>query len=341
MNHQNPQIYQNISNSTYNMCETPFDSWYAAPDNEAHVEWNDGNSEFLWNEIQRYNQPCQEKMCDDVYIAGSSKVCGTQTYSIVNRPANSSISWTSSSNITITSGNGTNSISINKNGSGSGYVSARIVKSGCGTARITKNITIPSGSNSSISISGPTSGYENNLLNYTLSSISGGSSYSMTVSKYSGGCFSNCWTIYTNSSRWLDIAFTSPGTYQITGSVYNGCQTLTTYKYITVSSSSGGGGCLATLEREGSNPTSGDMTYKVIEPIEPCVAYTSTSNVTEDKYSSKSTYFSVIDAKGFKVIQGELKKKSFALDMRKYPKGLYVVNVYWKGQLMTDRLIRE
>ncbi|WP_340154008.1 hypothetical protein [uncultured Marivirga sp.] len=251
MNHQNPQIYQNIYSPTYNICETPFDSWYTAPSNEAHVEWNDGNSEFLWNEIQSYNQPCQEKMCDDVYISGSSKVCGTQTYSIVNRPANSSIYWTSSSNITITSGNGTNTISINKNGSGTGYVSARVVKSGCGTARIRKDVTIPSGSNSSISISGPTSGYENNVLNYTLSSISRGSSYTMTVRKYSGGCYSNCWTIYTNSSRQLSLAFISPGTYQITGSVYNGCRTVTTYKYVTVSSSGGGGGggCSATLQR--------------------------------------------------------------------------------------------
>ncbi|WKV12300.1 hypothetical protein [Marivirga harenae] len=346
MNHQNPQIYQNIYSPTYNICETPFDSWYTAPSNEAHVEWNDGNSEFLWNEIQSYNQPCQEKMCDDVYISGSSKVCGTQTYSIVNRPANSSIYWTSSSNITITSGNGTNTISINKNGSGTGYVSARVVKSGCGTARIRKDVTIPSGSNSSISISGPTSGYENNVLNYTLSSISRGSSYTMTVRKYSGGCYSNCWTIYTNSSRQLSLAFISPGTYQITGSVYNGCRTVTTYKYVTVSSSGGGGGgCSATLQREGSNPSSGDMTYKVIEPIEPCDTYRTTvlnnSTVIKDRYSSKRTYYSVIDARGFQVLQGELHKGSFALDMKKYPKGLYIVNVYWKGQLMTDRLIRE
>ncbi|WP_340154007.1 hypothetical protein [uncultured Marivirga sp.] len=87
------------------------------------------------------------------------------------------------------------------------------------------------------------------------------------------------------------------------------------------------------------------MTYKVIEPIEPCDTYRTTvlnnSTVIKDRYSSKRTYYSVIDARGFQVLQGELHKGSFALDMKKYPKGLYIVNVYWKGQLMTDRLIRE
>ncbi|MEA2106298.1 MAG: C13 family peptidase [Bacteroidota bacterium] len=60
-------------------------------------------------------------------LTGPSTVCSSNsTFTIQNRPPNSTITWSKSSNLTYVSGQGTNNYTVRANGNGNGWVQANI-----------------------------------------------------------------------------------------------------------------------------------------------------------------------------------------------------------------------
>lgn len=84
---------------------------------------------------------------DAVTINGSKELCtlGTDTYTLVNGPSNMDINWTTSSNIQIESGQGSNEVEVYQSGwNGTGWIRADI-QDACGTYQFEKtNIKVGS-----------------------------------------------------------------------------------------------------------------------------------------------------------------------------------------------------
>jgi hypothetical protein len=314
-----------------------FDKWDISTNiNYTHVEFNQQATDFLWGEIHtnRSTAKCS-KLCE-AYVSGSSTVCSTRTYSLGNTPTGSTISWYASSNLTITSGQGTNTITVSKSGSGSGYVEASINLVGCGTGKIRKNVTVGAPSSYNLSISGNTQLSTNAYGSFSLNTVAGASNYSMSVSRVSGSCTSNCWNIYTNTGRSLGLSFSQAGVYQITGTASTACGTIQTYRYVTVTSGSGGG-CQYAMQLTTANPASNDFAYRIIIPIDPCFDPLKTAEMA----ASKSNSVVIRDSYGNLVVSRILIQDNFLIDLSDQKEGLYLVTVYWNGQILSDRIVKK
>lgn len=193
-------------NSTFSNFVTAF---YADPDpskiypkggNEPHITYETRNGNWLTAELNASggNYPAYgcETFCANTAISGSSNICassGTTPYSVPVFNSNASYNWTTSSNLQIASGQGTNTANIQGTGSnGSGTITLTISNNQCGNYVITKTITIggqPIVTSIAASQSGPCqSGYQT----WYLQAIPGSSSatgWQWTVDNPSSGYY--------------------------------------------------------------------------------------------------------------------------------------------------------
>lgn len=121
---------------------TPFDRVYAPTSNQPHVQITSENAEWFDNEIKQQNITPQPGLIvnSNSQISGPVQFCTSESYSISNKPAGSSVSWsilptTGIANLT-TSGN---IATLTKTGDGNVQLIATI--SGfCGNFTLVKNI---------------------------------------------------------------------------------------------------------------------------------------------------------------------------------------------------------
>lgn len=331
MNHNNPQIYQNIYSPSYNICETPFDSWYTAPSNEAHVEWNDGNSNYLWNEIQNNLAPCQEKMCDDALISGSANLCSSGTYTINNRPASSSITWYTSGNVSISSGRYTGTVTVTGAGSGSGYIEARISKSGCGIARIRKNIKVGKPSSTGFNVSGQSNIGQYQTGYYNIRRANGATSHRIEVLKRKASCGPGlvlCYDVVATGTFSVSYNFTQQGNYLVRGKASNSCGDIFSTLGVNVGEPGGGGSCQYSMQLTSDNPSYDLFKYRLINPIpiEPCHA--------ELKSNERLTFQNEVVVRnylGHVILSEKLNADNFEFDLSTEPSGVYMIDVRYNG----------
>ncbi len=112
---QNPYLTLNISNANIVQTNrTPFDDYYAPNENQEHITFSSQSVNWIKNQIGINSS-----------ISGPDIVCSSnKTFTLVNRPASSTVHWSKSSNLTFVSGQGTNYYKVRANGSGIGWVKA-------------------------------------------------------------------------------------------------------------------------------------------------------------------------------------------------------------------------
>lgn len=85
-------------------------------------------------------------------ISGPNLICSSGSYSIANLPSGLTVNWTSSSNISLTSPQGTNPATFSKNSTGAAWIKAILAPIGCSqiTFELNKDIWIGLPSNNNI-----------------------------------------------------------------------------------------------------------------------------------------------------------------------------------------------
>ena len=330
MNHSNPNPNHIPQSSSANMCDTPFDNWYAPSQNEMHVAWNSGNTAFLWNEINNPMMPCEQKMCRDVRISGNSTLCSTGTFYLSNLPVGASVSWSRSANLSYVSGQNSTAYRVSPSSSGSGWVEAKVTLDGCGKAVIRKNVSIGKPSLANFYPRGPISLSTYQYGYYTVPIAQNSTSQRMKIVKDGS-------TVATGNSTSIGYSFLNPGTYRVIAEASNNCGTISSGLTVTVSGS-GGGGCQYVLELSSSNPSSNVFQYRLIAPPVLCV-------ISEEQESTQGAFsqnsLTILDFKGNIVLAQKLDNDFFEIDLSNKETGMYLVRVNWKGQQLSDRIIKN
>jgi len=166
-------------------------------------------------------------------ISGDQPVCfpGPTTFSLPNELEGATITWSTSSNIEITGGQGTRVVTVRKNSSspnGSGTITV-VYNHGNGDRTSQKTVWV--GYPILYSINGPTSGYTNSQYYYQTNptmNYNSGSTYTWSLSP----SYNN--SIYSYNDQ-VDIFFNYPYTYyNLSVSAQNTCGTAYAYTYIDI-----------------------------------------------------------------------------------------------------------
>lgn len=135
----NMNLAENISDRNL-VCtgETPFDSYYGDfTKNRDHVELWTGAIDWITNEINGI--PQQPPVQSNFIISGPPNFCTSETYTINNLPTGTTVSWSATGDISISSGSTGNSVIVTGS-TGNGILSALITTSSC-SITISKSIS--------------------------------------------------------------------------------------------------------------------------------------------------------------------------------------------------------
>ena len=326
----NPDLCENISTKNL-VCtqETPFDAYYAPNINQEHIELTVENVAFIKNEIAKTPQST-----GNYTIIGPTSICmsGAQ-FSISNLPTGATVNWTSSSNISIQSGQGIGTATFvptaNQSGGSLSFINATITAN-CGTYQVSKqNITtnIP---NPPI-ISGP-------------SYVCAGGTWTVSLPDYTSTVQwdfdQNAFTFYNGgpNTNYISLGFKSGySSGWVSAKLCNscGCNPSPTYYGIGRSTS----GCAGTYAYSYyPNPATDELNVSY-EPISNNtadieVANTSVVKITED-FEAK-----LLDEKGKILLQGKNKKGSkVVLKTKDIPNGTYYLHIVDGEEVITNQII--
>jgi hypothetical protein len=138
----NPVQYLHSNLCDITNCITPAEvqASFVPTSNEEHISNTQPGTDWLL-ELQDPNYSCP-KICTQNAISGPSAFCGNQTYSIGNLPAGSTVTWSTTGNVSIVGPATSNSVELVNNSEWtlSGSVIAT-VHSPCGNATFTKALS--------------------------------------------------------------------------------------------------------------------------------------------------------------------------------------------------------
>ncbi len=165
------------------------------------------------------------------FITGNYFSCypSTNTYSLPSGLNGYSITWSTSSNIDVISGQGTNVVTVRKKSSstsGTGTITA-VYNHGTGNKTSQKAVWV--GVPTLSYISGPSSGsiYNTYMFDAVQYNVNAQASYSWTLSPSFGN------PVY-NYGYYANITFNNPGDYQVSVQAQNGCGSLYSYQNISI-----------------------------------------------------------------------------------------------------------
>ena len=162
--------------------ERDFDSFFTNPlDNEDHIQFTLDNGQWMLNEMQQTPTVfscafvCTE--AGGVRLDGPETLCNSATYQVVNT-AGQPITWTTSNNLVIASGQGTPTVQIDQGDvDGPGWVEVTV---GNGTCQVTERDTIATGSTVPLPTGIAQSG-TGNIYRFDLTGAQAGITYSWEV----------------------------------------------------------------------------------------------------------------------------------------------------------------
>lgn len=153
-------------------------------------------------------------------LTGANIICSSgASYTVQNPPDGATITWGKSSNISLDSQQGSNPCEFSANSNGKGWIEATVsVPSGCETYTLPRK-TVWVGAPQIASINGPTSTPNNNWAYYTPvleSELSSATDYEWILNPINGN------SVY-DYGNYCDIAFYTPGSYQLLVRAKNNC----------------------------------------------------------------------------------------------------------------------
>ena len=257
---------------------------------------------------------------DSYYLTGPSLVCSSPSSQFNLQLSNSaSITWTTSSNLSINSGQGTKTVNISSTSNGSGWVQASF-NNGCRVITFPqKSVYSGAYSSSDYPISGPYSACPNQVVYYSTNTLVGATNYSWIWPSgwtYMGGQGTPNLTLMTGSSS--DVVLVR---------VDNTCGTGGSYANMFTSINSCGGFASVTAS---PNPASSDLNVS-IDPLQENSTLIDASVI--DPY--EVVLFSPLREKVFQTMTCE---KSISIPVQELKNGVYYLNVTQKGRVIQKQI---
>jgi len=269
-----------------------------------------------------------------VSITGDFLVCtSNKTYTLHDRPSGTSVSWTKSSNLTYVSGQGTNNYVVKAASSSSGgqaWVRATISSGSCSyyVEKIVQSGPFNSGQ---IYVTGTTGVCPGNNYVYTVN-VPGGHQSGFT---YQWTKPTN-WTINYQSANTISlyVPMYSPDYGTVRARVANGCGSYSGYSGVTVFP---GYGCGSFYFSVFPNPASESLTVALVKVDD------SADNEILKSIGKDTTTFaaSLKTFAGKKVFGQRSTKGEVRLDVGSLPKGIYLVEILYHGEVVTERVVIE
>ena len=250
-----------------------------------------------------------------ISISGSTTVCsGNSTFTIQNRPPNTTISWTRSSNLAYVSGQGTDNYTVRAIRSGNGWVQASV-----NGVTFRKNVWVGKPATPKTNPSGyPTISMQvETFFNVAITEMKGASSSMPPVWTASGSIAID----HTTPNGCTYHAYTTG-----TGNFYVKTRNICGYSPSgggTVSVYSGGGGGDDGLLRPLSvspNPAN-DYIEAYIENL-----------TEEEQLDNEKLHIKIVNSKSIPVYNGTTQQKKFQINTSSLPVGTYYLLVQYKNQ---------
>lgn len=233
------------------------------------ISWNNGLSQFL----DTGNTGAMTTNTILIpQITGTSTVCSSNsTFRIQNRPPNSTISWSCSSNLAYVSGQGTNNYTVRANGNGAGSITATIIGNPENFV-IQKSLWIGKPSFGTASVKGPSELTPGLGAVYSILPAQNATNYNWQIPT---GCYYNyCWNILSGQSTTsIHAQAGAVGNGAVRVFASNSCGSDSRYKYVHVQDPNSDDPCSDAVNIDVfPNPiTTGEvLNIKVIEPPDPC-----------------------------------------------------------------------
>ncbi len=166
---------QNVSTGCGNS-RSPFQNYFAPVVNESHVFLSAANVNFFKRELN--NQTYQEISPSTYTISGPSVVCTNGNFSLPSAPVGTSVTWSTNPTSlgTVTTGQGSTSVTIAKAVSGNGEVKADYLNT-CFKGIASNIVRFGGFNNSDYTISGPSSSCKNTTIYFNSNTLAGATSY--------------------------------------------------------------------------------------------------------------------------------------------------------------------
>ncbi|MAP80600.1 MAG: hypothetical protein CL526_05880 [Aequorivita sp.] len=261
-------------------------------------------------------------------INGSNYVCNGQTgyYSVASLPGVTSYTWETSSNLPITSGQGTNSITVQATDNYGGYVK---VSPGCGYNSRSRSIW---------------KFYDLEIDGYDTACAQGGFDYNYTIPPLYGASYT--WSItngtinYGQGTTTVNISLTPHSSNQTWLSLnINGVCASTVYKHKIINHGDPpppAEQCFAQQDRPHNNQNQEDIVNDEVK-LYPNPA---NSNVTVFWPSQKSYSLVLRDVHGKILLEeNNITENQFDLNLVNYPKGIYFIYLITEYNIIIKKLI--
>ena len=267
-----------------------------------------------------------------ITISGSGLVCYSGTTFTTDCPPGSTISWSTSSNLIVQSGETTTTPTIRAKYSssvGEGWVQANYTSKGYTSPGPRKTVWV--GAPQIASINGPTSTPNNNWAYYTPvleSELSSATDYEWILNPINGN------SVY-DYGNYCDIAFYNPGSYQLLVRAKNNCSDPNfgpyygtgIYVYETYSM------------MVSPNPATTEATISIVpSSFEDATLKSASTQPTLDENTEWD--IEVYDnMQSLKLKKQKLKGSSTRINTQSWKEGVYMVRVKYNGEILTGKLI--
>jgi lysyl endopeptidase len=317
------------------------------------VSWTGGGTDET--RLSNWLDPCNSgaittNTLRSLYISGPTLVCSSgATFTVNNVPAGSTITWSSSSNVTLPTNRNSNPIVATANGSGSGWVQATINSSTCGS------VTLPQypvwvGTPGTSNIQGPSQLPVGCIVSYSVSAQGNPTSYQWSMAGrilcppnqqwyYLYGDHTSTATLFAGcQSRYIGVT------------VGNQCGTAYVGKYVEIGNYNCNGGMKMSTDTTFKETDTGIKTYLVIYPnpasdnvqvnlVQSTDQNSVLSDASSDQNGSAVYLVRVFNIYGTMVYTLNNTSCPFTIPLSGFKDGTYIINVSDKYNTYQKQLI--
>ncbi|NMM50330.1 DNRLRE domain-containing protein [Marinigracilibium pacificum] len=342
---------------------TDFDNYFITAGNTPHTKMTKESADWILKEITTNNSfySCYSTCGDPniFQIAGSSSICGEETYFIegVSPNAQLNYSWSYSNTLDYISGQNTNSLTVVPNGTtGPTYVKV-VISDNCGSMpEIVKEITLGSPDVSQTGVYGNQNIYLGTISSVTVQNLPEYTSFDWVIPQ---GCSTDnsgrlrCWNEISNSSpNGLTYTAGTLGYHNITLQLSNECGTKSVSLPVIVSDNTQPFSMSTSISPNPSDD--GNFNVTVSDSSEPetygsRLSSSETQNTSINSSNIKTSQTSrinntifdveVIDYNGVLMYKNTFSESNFTMNLQNLPDGNYWVIITIDGQRLSEQQI--
>ncbi|HYG04334.1 MAG TPA: hypothetical protein VD927_17925 [Chryseosolibacter sp.] len=264
-------------------------------------------------------------------IAGPSTICTTGSFEIIGQPANTDVTWSASTGLSIDPNTGI----ATKQSRYKGHVTVSATLTGqCGDRYPFSTTTWVGTPELPGAITGPTQLTPGMNATYWIEPPVRSNSYKWVIPS---GCYYHyCWENLNQNQTMLSLQAGDPGYDAIEYKATNICGTNTRSLMVNVQNPYGGGGgggdCGPSLSASPNPAKNGDVTVSIVYPPEPC-------DESQADFREVQNSLTLIDDDGTVLYKKSFKGSEVKLEKLKIQPGVYLIIVEHRSKNILSRLV--